>query len=176
MATRIVFSHDCTILDACCAINLYMSGRIEDILQAIPGSVALATFVLEEEILRINLRPLVAQGFIRVVAPESEAEENAFVNFAVELDDGEAVTGAIAMHRHWGIATNDWKARRVFSHTNPHVQLLSTPELIKHWADTSNPPIEVIREVLQNIQTHARYQPPATHALYAWWQSMVRMP
>jgi hypothetical protein len=124
---------------------------MEDILHAIPGCVALATFVLEEEILRINLQPLVAQSRIRVVSLESEAEENAFVNFAVELDDGKAVTGAIAMHRHWGIATDDRKARRVFSCTNPHVQLLSTPELIKHWADTHNPPIEVVREVLQNI-------------------------
>jgi hypothetical protein len=71
-----------------------------DILLAIPGYVALAIFVLDEELLRINLQPLVAQGIIRVVLFESEAEENAFVNFAVELDDGEAITGAIAVHRH----------------------------------------------------------------------------
>jgi hypothetical protein len=153
-----------------------MSGHIEDILQALPGYVALAIFVLDEELLRVNLQPLVAQGLIRVVSLESEVEENAFVNFAVELDDGEAVTGAIAMHRHWGIATDDRKARSVFARTNPHVQLLSTPELIKHWADTHHPPLEVVREVLQNIQTHARYQPPAAHALHAWWQSMVRTP
>ena len=97
--------------------------------------------MLDEEILSINLRPLVAQGLIRAVSPDSETEENSFVNFAAELDDGEAVTGAIAMHRNWGIATDDRKARRVFARTNPHVQLLSTPELIKHWADTHNPPI-----------------------------------
>jgi hypothetical protein len=47
------------ILDACCAINLSMSGHMEAIRQALPGCVALATFVLEEEILRINLQPLV---------------------------------------------------------------------------------------------------------------------
>ena len=143
MSTSIVFSHYCLILDACCAINLHMSGHMEEILQAIPGYVALAIFVLDEEILRSNIQPLVDQGLIRAVSLESEAEENAFVNFAVELDDGEAVTGAIAMHRHWGIATDDRKARRVFARTNPHVQLLSTPELIKHWADTHNPPLDV---------------------------------
>jgi hypothetical protein len=73
------------------------------------------------------------------VSPDSEAEENSFVNFAVELDEGEAVTGAIAMHRHWGIVTDDRKARRVFARTNPHVQLLSTPEFIKHWVSPSLP-------------------------------------
>ena len=153
-----------------------MSGRMEEILQAIPGYVALATFVLDEEILRSNLQSLVDQGLIRAVSPDSEAEENSFVNFAVELDDGEAITGAIAMHRHWGIATDDRKARRVFARTNPPVQLLSTPELIKHWVDTHNPPLDVIREVLQNIQTQASYKPSAAHALHAWWQSIVDMP
>lgn len=128
---------------------------MEEILKALPGGVALAIFVLDEEILRSNLQPFIEQGLIRVVSPDTEVEENAFVNFAVELDDGEAVTGAIAMHRYWGIATDDRKARRIFARTSPHVQLLSTPELIKHWADTHKPPIEVVREVLQNIQTHA---------------------
>ena len=149
---------------------------MEKILQAIPGYVALAIFVLDEEILRINLQPLVEQGLIRVVSPDSEAEENSLVNFAVALDDGEAVTGALAMHRNWGIATDDRKARRVFARTNPRVQLLSTPELVKHWADTYNPPLEVIREALQNIQTQARYKPPPDHALHAWWQSIVYLP
>jgi predicted nucleic acid-binding protein len=176
LSTDIVFSHDCMILDACCAINLSMSGHMEAIRQALPGCVALATFVLEEEILRINLQPLVEQRLIRVESLESEAEENAFVNFAAELDDGEAVTGAIAMHRSWGIATDDRKARRIFTRAIPHVQLLSTPELIKHWANTYNPPIEVVREVLQNIETQARYKPPVAHALHAWWQSIVRLP
>ena len=176
MSTRIVFSHAGLILDACCAINLHMSGHMEEILQALPGCVALAAFVLDEEILRSNLQPLIAQGLIQIVSPESEAEETSLVNFAAELDDGEAVTGAIAIHRHWGIATDDRKARRVFARTNPHVQLLSTPELLKHWVDTHHPPTAVVCEALQNIQTHARYQPPATHALHAWWQSIVGIP
>jgi predicted nucleic acid-binding protein len=176
LSTRIVFSHDCIILDACCAINLHMSGRMEEILKALPGGVALAIFVLDEEILRSNLQPLIEQGLIRAVSLDSEAEEHSFVNFAAELDDGEAVTGAIAMHRHWGIATDDRKARRVFARTNPYVQLLSTPELIKYWADTHKPPIEVVREVLQNIQTQARYKPSAAHALHSWWQSIVCIP
>jgi hypothetical protein len=148
---------------------------MEDMLKAIPGDVALANFVLEEEILRSNLQPLIEQGLIRVVSPDSEAEENSFVNCAVELDDGEAVTGAIAMHRHWGIATDDRKARRVFARTNPQVQLLSTPEHIKHWTDTHNPPLDVVREVLQNIQTQASYTPPAMHTLHAWWHSIIRL-
>ena len=69
--------------------------HVEDILQAIPGCVALALFVLDEGILRSNLQPLVEQGLIRIVSPDSEAEEHAFVNFAAELDDGEA------SHKPW---------------------------------------------------------------------------
>ena len=173
MSTSITFSHDCIILDACCAITLYATKHMEAILQALPGGVAVATFVLDEEILRSNLQPFVEQGLIRTVSPDAESEENAFVNFAVELDDGEAVTGAIAMHRKWAIATDDRKAQRVFARHNPGVQLLSTPELVKHWADTHSQPIEVVREALQNIETQARYKPSAGHALHAWWQSIV---
>lgn len=173
MFTNIVFSHDCLLLDACCAINLYGSGQMEDILKAIPGTIALATFVLDEEILRSNLQSFVDRGLIHTVSPDSEAEANTFVNFAVELDDGEAVTGAIAMHRHRGVATDDRKARSVFARVNPGVQLLSTPELLKHWVNTSNPSLEVVREALQNVQTQASYRPSVTHALHVWWQSIV---
>lgn len=159
------------ILDACCAITLHESERMEAILRATRQHVALASYVHEVEIQRADLEPLVDTGTIVIVSPRSEAEENSYVNFAVELDDGEAVTGAIAVHRNWAIATDETKATTYFSRVAPQLQIASTPDLVKHWVENATPAQEVVREVLQNIEIRARYQPGPSHPLYGWWRS-----
>lgn len=186
MTNRLVFSQDCIILDACCIINLYASGQIGNILQSIPKSVAIATYVRNEEALRIsggsnggmasryeliNLQPFIDCGLLEVVSPSTEAESIAFINFAASLGgDGEAVTGAIALHRNWSIGSDDRKAISFFVRNAPQLQIISTLELIKHWVDTADPPFEVVRIALHNVLTRARYEPDVKHKLYYWWQ------
>ena len=118
----VVFVHDCVILDACCVVNLYASRHFGHILETIPASVAVAAYVRNEEARKIyggpdehvmqreeqiDLQPFIDRGLLTLVSPESEAENVAYVNFAAALDDGEAITGAIAVHRHWAIGTDD---------------------------------------------------------------------
>lgn len=185
MTKKIVFSQDCLILDACCIINLYASGVIEAILRSITTSIAVAAYVRDKEALTvacespggtapqrevIDLQPYIASGLLQVVSPETEEELDTFVNFAVHLDDGEAITGAIAFHRNWSIASDDGKALRFFSQHAPDVQLITTPELIKHWVDTAHPASDVVCAALRNVRTRARYEPHRTHMLYDWWQ------
>jgi hypothetical protein len=185
LTTDVVFSQDCIILDACCIINLYASGQMGSILKSISKSVAVAAYVRDEEALRIysglegdetqkdeqiNLQPFIDSGLLIVVSPETEAENTTFVNFAVTLDDGEAITGAIAFHRNWSIGSDDRKATSFFTQNMPHLQVITTPELIKYWVNTTNPPFEVVRQALQRIRTCARYEPNLRHKLYLWWQ------
>ncbi|HSH77652.1 MAG TPA: hypothetical protein VLA19_03870 [Herpetosiphonaceae bacterium] len=156
MTTHLVFAHSCIILDASCTINLAASGQMEGILEAIPSSVAVAAYVREQELLRINarsgeggarspqaidLQPLIDRRLLIVVSPESEAENESYVNFAAVLgDDGEAITAAIAVHRDWAIAIDDRSAANLFRREARQLQLISTPELIKHWVDTMPAP------------------------------------
>jgi hypothetical protein len=185
LTTEVVFTQDCIILDACCIINLYASGEMESILKAISKSVAVAAYVRDHEALRIlsgvdgavtqrfeqiDLQPLIDCGLLVVVSPESEAENIAFVNFAVVLDDGEAITGAIALHRNWSIGSDDRKAISFFNQHAPHLQMISTPELVKYWVDIAHPPLETIRLALQKIRLKAKYEPHLRHKLYLWWQ------
>ena len=185
MEAQIVFSQDCIILDACCIINLYASGQMGDILKSISKSVAVAAYVRDEEALRIfggqagneteeyeriDLQPIIDRGLLRVVTPETEAENITFVNFAATLDDGEAITGAIALHRNWAIGTDDRKAISFFTQNMSHLQVISTLELIKYWVDTANPPLETICLALQKVRVRARYEPNLKHKLYLWWQ------
>jgi predicted nucleic acid-binding protein len=185
LISSFVFSQECVILDACCIINLYASGQMGNILKSIPKSVTVAAYVHAKEVMRIHggpngditqkyeridLQPFINSGLLTIVSPETEAENLAFVNFATALDDGEAITGAIALHRNWSIATDDRKATSFFTQNMPHIQTISTPELIKYWVDTTHPPVEVLCTALQQVRTRARYEPDKRHKLYSWWQ------
>ncbi len=156
------------------------------ILKSISKSVAVAAYVRDEEALRIysghegdesekdeqiDLQPFIDCGLLIVVSPETEAENITFVNFAAALDDGEAVTGAIALHRNWSIGSDDRRATSFFAQHSPHLQVISTPELIKYWVDTTNPPLEAVCAALQQIRVRARYEPNLRHKLYLWWQN-----
>ena len=182
--SSLIFNHDHIILDACCVINLYASSYIESILSSIPIHVIVADYVKNEEVLNIlagpeedvdskkepvDLQPLIDRGLIKVVSPDNETESEAFVYFASEIDDGEAITGAIAYHRNWAIGTDDKKATDLFWREAPQNQIISTPELLKYWTDSNNPSTEEISKALQNIHIRARYFPDENHPLYDWW-------
>ncbi|HLJ35892.1 MAG TPA: hypothetical protein VKU38_19700 [Ktedonobacteraceae bacterium] len=181
---KLVFSQDCVILDACCIINLYASGHMDSILRSITSSVTVAAYVRDEEAIRIysgadeqtkkyeliDLEPFIACNLLTIVSPETETENNTFLNFAATLGGGEAITGAIALHRNWSIGSDDRKAIAFFARNVPHLQLISTLELIKHWVDTSDVPFSLVQEALYNMRTRARYAPIANHKLFGWWK------
>lgn len=77
------------LLDACCAINLLASGAADEILESLASDAAVACLVSEEE--------------------------ETYVNLALQLDDGEAATGALAIHRGAVVATDDRKAIRILT-------------------------------------------------------------
>ncbi len=182
-----VSSRSCIILDACCVINLYATGRIHQILGSISETVAVAHYVKEKEILSvydgprgnersvkkvIELDPLITDGSLIVISPSLE-ELNTYVNLAFEIDDGEAYTGAIAIHREWALATDDKKTIHVINKILPEVPILSTLELVKHWTEITNAPPEIVSELLQDIKKKAIYEPHRSHQLYDWWKSYM---
>lgn len=180
--TDLIFSHECIILDACCVINLYASKQIEQILGTIPKSVCIAAYVKNEEILRtydissdsvedVDLQSLIDQGLLVLVNLNLETEAETHVSLATVMDDGEAVTGAIAINRNWAIATDDKAAIKIFGREAPHLQIITTPELIKYWVDKVEPPPEIVTQCLQNIMGGASFRPSKKHHLHDWWQN-----
>ncbi len=179
MTTGVVFLHKCIILDACCIINLYASRQFGHILEAIPASVAVATYyggpaedVMQKEE-QIDLLPYIDRGLLLPVSPESEAENVTYVNFAASLDDGEAITGAIAVHRNWAIGSDDRRAISLFAKEAPQLQRISTLELMKHWVDSTGLPADVVRSALRNVRFRAKYEPHSRHPLYHWWRTYM---
>ncbi len=182
------FAHDHLILDACCAINLRASGRMEAVLSSAPIRMAIADYVKEYETLTffsgpqenvtgqredIDLQPLIDRDLLVVADLDLKAESDAYLAFAVDLDDGEAITGAIALNRDWAIATDDKKAIDVFTDESPDTQIITTPDLMKIWVDVARPSAEAAHNALRNIELRARYRPGARHILYTWWTEIL---
>lgn len=176
------------LLDACCLVNLYASRNIEAVLQSLPFRFGVvrrvmeveATYVLvggegedAEDREPVNLTPLLNSGLLEIVDIDTEDEAEAFVNLAFDLDDGEARTIAVAIHRGDIVATDDRKARQVVEHLVPPVMLISTTELLRQWSLAEGIAEDQIRRALFDIQQRGRFLPPRHDPLREWWQERV---
>ena len=169
------------IIDACCLINLYASGKEGSIFQAcgefwVPDQVrreALRIRRVDEDDSRrlvprdVDLGDAISAGYIQTCQLEGPEELDAFVRFAMQLDDGEASCLAIAESRGWTVATDDRKARRIASENG--IPLISTPELIQRWVDATSPDEAAITELLRKIERFARFRPRRADPLHEWW-------
>ena len=174
------------LLDASCLLNLYGTDRILEIAPALSWQLAVADYVLEQEALYVrtigaheeqegtvpvDLSPLIDAGLLLVLRLENPSEQSSFVELAAVLDDGEAVTGAIALTRGHMVAIDDRKARRVLGEKAPGMGLVSTLELMRQWS--ASVPVQEVSHVLRAMQHRARYVPGQRDPLYAWWRDMM---
>lgn len=179
--------HSHVVLDTCCVLNFCASGYLIAILKSVPAQVVVTEVVREKELITlqrlkdeenegtIQFETAITQGLLLVVNFESESEEETFVNYAFELgDDGESATCAIAVHREWAIATDDKKAVSFTQKEAPHLQVLSTLEIIKSWSEVGNLASAELRTVLGAIRTKGKYIPHRNHPLLSWWENLMQ--
>lgn len=170
------------VLDACCAINLLASERIEEVLGALVHRPALARRVVEEEVLHlpgtepdspprvVTLQPLVDSGGLALLSPQCEEEMELFVSLASDLDDGEAMSAAIAIGRGGSLATDDRKAMRLLGDQAPGLDIIRTSDLMREWAARGRPSRSAVAEALGRIERHASFVPPRSDPNFPWWQ------
>jgi len=179
---------DLLLLDASCLLNLFATDRLHEIADVLPYQLCVADYVAEREALYVrragptdaeevqipvDLAPLFEEGLIQLMCLENPTEEATYVNLAAHLDEGEAITGALALHRDCSIATDDRKARRVLRQFSASVELLSTLELLKQWAEKGQVPGDELGAAVTKIRTGASYVPGPRDPLYPWWRSIV---
>lgn len=185
-------------LDACCLINLVATGRVEEILKALPHRFAVARYVVEEEVLeidaeegteasatesgRVSLHPLLAElidkGVLEKFDIQSEEEEAELVRFAAELDDGEAHTCALASVRGARVATDDRKAIRVLrgdreDQGKDEEPVLRTSELLLSWAREHGLGDPEIGQIVQVIARRASFFPPRNDPHFERWMALL---
>ena len=132
----IEFKHKGLVLDACCAINLCVSGQMDSILRAVPVMVAVTEYVVTVEVRECDLQTFIGNGLLTVLDIVTEEEAESVIAFATALGgDGEAYTGAIAVSHNLAIASDEKKVLNYFERETPHLQKITSPELLKFWAD-----------------------------------------
>jgi hypothetical protein len=168
------------LLDACVVLSLYASRRMEEILRANEGPFLVAEAVLREALYvhvvvggirekePVLLEPLLTAGILAVVEPESEDEFLTLFDLALQLDDGEAMTGAVALHRGYRIATDDGKTIRLLGQRLP---IVGTLDLVRTWVDAEAVASHPVREALIGIAERG-YVPGKTHPHRLWWDQM----
>lgn len=115
----------------------------------------------------IELQSLIDGGAVHSCDPAEGAELELYVDFATQIHDGEAMALAIAKLRGWTVATDDRKAIRLAGEHS--ISVLTTPDVMKHWADSTDAAPEELRQALHRIEHLATFSPSSRHHLYKWW-------
>jgi len=171
---------DDVMIDACCLINLYAAGDLRTRLLVHGRKWCVPSVVLRESLyihqvqtdgttvkIAIEIQSLIDDGSVNSCDATDGAELDLFVDFAAKIDDGEAMALAIAKSRGWTVATDDRKAIRLAGEHS--ISILTTPDLMKSWADSTHAAPEELRLALEQIEKLATFSPPSRHPLYEWW-------
>jgi predicted nucleic acid-binding protein len=171
------------VIDTCVLINLLATNRIEEIVEVISPHRLVCPAVFQESLyLRsaeptgqpaaVDLNPLFDQGIFTRCAIQGDLEEELYVGYALELDDGEAMSIAIAQARNLALATDEKKARRVIQENVPTLSLLSTPQILHTWAQAREQ-AEIVT-VIGLIHARASFRPSPTDPFAAWWETVLQ--
>ena len=171
--------------DACVLINLVASGRFEDIARdggwrfVVAAAVCAETHYTRDpatgERVSIDLAAYFAAGLLERMDVETEAERTAYIAYAAQrLDDGEAMSLALAQARQLALATDDRRAWLLVEQESVPVELHSTVSVLQQWEALCQVPAGEVRQVLERIRSGARFVPRATTADHTWWVERLR--
>lgn len=165
------------VCDACVFINLWATGRVDEILVAnqlrimVPEQVATecrmepgSTDLIVGEPRRCA--ELIERGRLRVVTL-GDNEVESYVQLGRELDDGEAAALAYAAVRSTTLLTDERKAIRIVSERFPQVAVIRTAALVRRWS--GQVAASAVAAVLRAIEEDASYLPNASDPDRDWW-------
>jgi predicted nucleic acid-binding protein len=123
------------------------------------------------DLVPLNITPFIESGLLQILELAGTAEQLLYVEQSVVVDDGEAMSIAIAGSRQLDLAIDDKQAsnhaRRYFS----NLRLWTTPEILKVWVETAPITSDRLSQILFRIEGRARYFPSNSHPLKEWWES-----
>jgi predicted nucleic acid-binding protein len=170
-------------LDACCLFDLLASGNIEAILRASGFSWQLPSAVQDEvkyvrrpdpaqpgKLMKVavDLSGYIKAGVLKVCDPQNQRELDRFMHYATLFrSDGESMCLALAEERGWVVATDDRRAIRIAQQAG--LTVVSSPQLLRAWANAAAPSQATLQQVLQDIELLAQFKPNPTMPEYQWW-------
>jgi predicted nucleic acid-binding protein len=174
-------------LDACCLINLVATDQIEKILGALPHDCATSRLVVSTEVISVGQsaatsaameRETLAPSYLeslealRILDLSSKGDLARFIQFAAELDDGEASVCALAVTHGGAVATDDRKTLRLLERKHPQVAVVQTPELLYAWAELAGLRDQEMGKVLRSVYQRGRFYPRRDVPRFDWWERL----
>jgi predicted nucleic acid-binding protein len=169
------------INDSSVLLNLLAANSLANVAAATAWQFAICPAVRDEvkklrdphtgEMIEVDLSPYLASGLLQVLELSGEEEQTLYVEQAIVVDDGEAMSIAIAAHRQLELAIDDKQAANHARRAFPEIHLWSTPEILKYWSEVGRVEGKILREAIRLIETRSRYFPAKSHALAEWWQT-----
>jgi hypothetical protein len=169
-------------------ISLYASSQMEPILRAYPAQIGVVDVVRTDEILdvwdgpdenvrqhksTVNLLSFIAAGVL-VEAPFENIDVKMVLNLAAHgLNNGECATMAVAYRLGWGLGIDNVSAWRRIAALLPQVSLVSTSQLLKHWADTQHITLKDVCTALQSMRRRGGYRFQKHDPLGDWLQQLI---
>jgi predicted nucleic acid-binding protein len=109
---------------------------------------------------------------LRIIDFSNEADLARFIQFAAELDDGEASVCALAVTHGGAVATDDRKTLRLLERKHPQVSVVQTPELLYEWAELEGLRDQEISKVLRSVYRRGRFYPRRDAPQFDWWERL----
>jgi predicted nucleic acid-binding protein len=167
--------------DASVLLNLLAADCLVEIAAALHWQFAICSLVRDEakrlrdastgEMAPVDISRLIESGVLQILELSGDEEQALYVEESFVVDDGEAMSIAIASNRKLELAIDDKQARNHVYRAFPHLKLWTTPEIIKLWADTvALSPVRLCQRLV-SIETRARYSPGNSHPLAVWWRA-----
>jgi predicted nucleic acid-binding protein len=173
------------ILDCCSLINLYCGwGGIQELSRLNKrfciGEIALAEAKYAREYQADRMIPvdvsavdLLAQYPFQVLRITDAAEQTNFVEFAKQIDDGEAEALAFAAARKLILVTDDRLAINVAARSNLNVKVIGTSDILIEWANSDQDRKARLPSIVKRISELARFCPHRSDQNFSWWKQLL---
>ncbi|MEV5828480.1 hypothetical protein AB0L25_23260 [Spirillospora sp. NPDC052242] len=168
------------LLDACVALNLVAADAIDVVADALGLTFVMASTaasevryvedVVDGERIRteVRLEPHVTKGTLELTEVRPGAEMATFVDLTAQVDDGEAATLAMAVHRGLPVVTDDRAALRAAARLGI-TAAVGTAGLLRRYEGIAAPPQHEMAAMLVAVERRACFRPGKNSPDFAWW-------
>ena len=165
-------------------LSILATGRAGEVLRIFGASVGVCSAVVAETLFlraenpsdapeHVSLDPLIDAGLLQRHELTGDTEQALYVQLAADLDDGAAMTLAIAYRRGLIEAIDDREARRIArEQLGEELLLFRTTDTVHAWLETSEIDRSSAGKLLRRIESVARYRPANDDPLHKWWVAM----
>lgn len=162
------------VTDSCVWINLAaaLGGDLSQLrpsgLAVVVPQVLIEALFLHDQIGDDHISVGVNLSRIKMVTLD-QGESELYVQFASNLDDGEAASLSVAHARSWLLGTDDKAAIRYAVATDPPTRVITTAQVLRRHAEVASWDAARITKAVQDVRDRASFVPPSADPEHEWW-------